>query len=563
MSKAFNTSLKKYLAHNQTIININAMKSKDFAALFPEIDKPQSLFTSLKKHCASKGFPEEELFDKLCKVAAKRTNSTSYLEQPEKYLRQVISNAIKSYYKKLVKERENIEEYKTRFKTEVEQPQEFDVRRIENIIRDFQAEMSRRNYSPIEILLVELMGKVITNLQGRKYRDFIEALYIEAERQNISRSNVRKIQERLRRRSADNNDLKGFFHSLSKADIDFANLLDILLENEPVANMELAAYRFSSEEMDKMLWLKRLFEGNQYSFNPDRFPEVYYDDFDKVKENFPEIEHYRQYDECLNPDLLGVYIYPKNNSLPCAQSREGIIILFKDRIERYSWLYDQVEKEKHSVDCREVINGEMPSDAQVNEDTVRSVRFVVLMHELGHWLSHWAVRDGRRWDYGFQLPNRRTKEALAQLTAYWAAESDPRHLQTLFDLSPKIESVNINGNAIYGGYVDLMNLPKATVLQRLSELRKYWILQDDMMLNFLKSKMQIAFFRSDANDFEEWVKAQKAEKPDAVFVEGNLKEAILTSEACANTFASTLDFQKLLDLSILEIEWIEMKDIKK
>ena len=45
----------------------------------------------------------------------------------------------------------------------------------------------------------------------------------------------------------------------------------------------LTAYRFSAQEIDKMLWLKDLFENN--GFTVDRFPEVYYDTFEKALKN--------------------------------------------------------------------------------------------------------------------------------------------------------------------------------------------------------------------------------------------------------------------------------------
>jgi hypothetical protein len=61
---------------------------------------------------------------------------------------------------------------------------------------------------------------------------------------------------------------------------------------------------------------KKLFEDNGFSFAPNRFPEVYYDDYDKVKELYPEIKS----DQDGTPDYLGVYIYqfksgPKERSM--------------------------------------------------------------------------------------------------------------------------------------------------------------------------------------------------------------------------------------------------------
>jgi hypothetical protein len=486
------------------------MKSKDFAALFPEIDKPQSLFASLKKHCASKGFPEEDFFSKLHDFSPKRKNYTGYKDAPEKYLREVISNAIIDYSKKLGKERENIEKYKARLKTEVEQPQEFDDRSIENKIRAFLAEMRRRNYSDKEILIVELMGEAITKAKGNKNKDFREALYLEAERLNITQSNVRKILERLRISSKDNGDLKGFFHFISKADTDFANLLEVLLENDPVNNAELAAYRFSSEEMDKMLWLKRLFEGNQYTFNPDRFPEVYYDDYDKVKEVFPWIETGHEG----TPDYLGVYIYQLNDNAcrnkPCQISKEGVIVLFRDRIERY------------------------------RGTDIDSTRFVVLMHEFGHWLTHWAYRNGFNWKIAYYLGKKNTHEALAQLIAYWAC-NNTIHLNTLIQLTPKkrieaddlpvddsllfSEDLMYNIKNPYGKYRLLIDKTEESILKKIVQLREAWMLKDEIMIEFLLSE---------EDDTEPWLNSLNAANKNA------LCENEISFENCALGVSSRL-----------------------
>ena len=66
----------------------------------------------------------------------------------------------------------------------------------------------------------------------------------------------------------------------------------------------LIAYRFSSNELSKMGWLKGLFADN--SFLIERFPEVYYDTFDNARKVYPNLERNQKED---TPDYLGVYIY--------------------------------------------------------------------------------------------------------------------------------------------------------------------------------------------------------------------------------------------------------------
>ena len=64
----------------------------------------------------------------------------------------------------------------------------------------------------------------------------------------------------------------------------------------------LQAYRFSEQEMNKMIELKGIFEKNGFEIN--RFPEVYYDDYDNYEEIYGKIK-----DPGENIDYLGVYTH--------------------------------------------------------------------------------------------------------------------------------------------------------------------------------------------------------------------------------------------------------------
>jgi hypothetical protein len=92
------------------------------------------------------------------------------------------------------------------------------------------------------------------------------------------------------------------------------------------------------------------------------------------------------------------------------------------------------------------------------------------------------------------------------------------------------------------------------MLDKLAEIRDFWILKDEFMLSFLKSK----------NDsIEDWVKQQLKNKPDTVFVEEILKDAIYGDKDCAESFKEELDLKKLLDLSILKIEFENIKNLNR
>lgn len=232
---------------------------------------------------------------------------------------------------------------------------------------------------------------------------------------------------------------------------------------------KLNSYRFSNEEMKKMIWLNELFDDN--GFTIERFPEVFYDTFEKACEVFPSLKENNEQDG--TPDYLGVYIYTcEDNTF--GKTEEGIIILFSDRIYNYSSLVGLSES------C---------------------VRFVVLMHELGHWLSHWPCGNNLRWLFGFQLPIKRTKEALANIIAYWCLESDC-HKTALAKLTPKLPELNgvlhiivVNSTGIdtenpYGAYTLLLPKSQQEILEKIKLLRAAFYLSDSKMMEFLQSDIQ-------------------------------------------------------------------------
>lgn len=233
---------------------------------------------------------------------------------------------------------------------------------------------------------------------------------------------------------------------------------------------ELIAYRFSAEEMKKTLWLKDLFEDN--GFTVERFPEVYYDTFEKACEVWPILKENKDEEE--TPDYLGCYIYNGGNSIN-DPSEEGTIILFSDRIK------DFVSRKPGL--------------------TENCVRYVVLIHELGHWLSHWPCGNDLRWLYGFQLPNKRTKEALANIIAYWCLNTDC-HKKAMDILTPKLrnpdgflavidkDSHNINTENPYGAYYLLLRKSQKEILEKIKLLRAAFYLEDNKMMDFLQSEIQ-------------------------------------------------------------------------
>jgi hypothetical protein len=211
--------------------------------------------------------------------------------------------------------------------------------------------------------------------------------------------------------------------------------------------INLKAYRFSESELKKLIDLRQLFSEN--NLVTDRFPEIYYDDIENYEHLFGKFKATNED----TADYLGVYHYGcEPDELT---TKEGIIVLFKDRIENF---------------CKR-----KPVD-------LIDVRYIVLMHEMGHWLTHWSKSDGANWEKGYGIDNPMTHEALAQLIAYWMVDGNPNCEKILRGpLTPE------DKNNEYAHYLNLTGKSKSDVLLKLIEIRKYFSLSDFFLSGFMQS----------------------------------------------------------------------------
>lgn len=215
--------------------------------------------------------------------------------------------------------------------------------------------------------------------------------------------------------------------------------------------INLKAYRFSEPELKKLIEVRLLFSRNKLV--TDRFPEVYYDDIENYERLFGKLKATN--DD--TPDYLGVYHYGCEPDK--LKTKEGIIVLFKDRIENFC--------KRKSVDQNDV-------------------RYIVLMHEMGHWLTHWSEFDGENWAKGYGIDNPMTHESLAQLIAYWAVDGDPDCEKILREyLTPKNESNE------YALYLTLKSYSKSKILLKLIEIRKQFFLNDYFLSGFMQSNSEL------------------------------------------------------------------------
>ncbi len=459
------------------------MTTKDFAQLFPEILNPAASLSNLKALCRSSKFPEDEFISCLHDFSLLRNNYPGYQKNPGGYLYSTILNSIKKYFRGEKSHFSDIENL-----LDTVDIYDFDKKLLKEKLDDFIRGIHKLNLPSNQVRLIEEMIFICEN-DHKTQRDFMKEVRESQANHGVTDTNFRKLLERLKNNLRGNNGLKDMLSFIPNDDQSTNELIDFLLLYIPMETNKLDAYRFSSEEMKKMLWLKDLFEEN--GFTLERFPEVYYDTFDKACEVWPSLKENQDEEE--TPDYLGAYIYKGGNPINDPSS-EGIIILFSDRIEDFV-----SRKPGRTENC---------------------VRYVVLMHELGHWLSHWPCGNDLRWLYGFQLGNKRTKEALANIIAYWCLDTDC-HKNTMDVLTPKLinpngflviidkDSHNINTENPYGAYYLLLRKSQKEIIEKIKLLRAAFYLEDNKMMEFLQSEIQTLFELLADGVFEDYIQEDR------------------------------------------------------
>ena len=157
----------------------------------------------------------------------------------------------------------------------------------------------------------------------------------------------------------------------------------------------ISQYRLSNNELLLLTNLSEIFSKN--GFHIDKWPEIYYCDYNIAKHHFEILEkEYPEDNYIFNPDFLGIYRYK--------YSKEGIIILFRDRILNTSSTFHNKNKRFKNLD-----------------EIITLLKAKVLIHEIGHWLTHSCAivnKDEILIQFDF-LPKIIT-ESLAKLTVIWS-----------------------------------------------------------------------------------------------------------------------------------------------
>lgn len=333
-----------------------------------------------------------------------------------------------------------------------------------------------------------LSMNILTKAERKLFEAFIDAVHDEEvsdeksllqsvrQKLDIDSANFRQLLKRLRDnfKSPQNRQLRDNLLTFNSQGYDkHTNEIDFLENFIQNIMINLKAYRFSEQELQKMLELKKLFQEN--GFEIDRFPEVYCDDYDQYKDIFGPIrfdEWVDPLDFTLKPDILGVYCdFTIENNI---ENKEGKVVLFKDRIETYA---------KHLTENKN--NGFSISE------NISKLKLLVLIHELGHWLCHWPMAEGDNWKKGYYIdqfgnPMKKTHESLAQLITFWLVENH-ENLRVFFEtnLVPK------NNKNEYALYKELISHSIVKIIENVKFLRKHYYLNDEISFHVLKSSKDI------------------------------------------------------------------------
>jgi hypothetical protein len=489
------------------------MNTKDFSQLFPEILNPAASLSNLKALCRSKKYPEDEFASCLHEFCLVRNKYPGYIENPGGYLYSTILNSINKYFRGVKNDFSDIDNL-----SDTVEMDDHDKKSLKEKLDDFIRGIHKLNLPTNQRRLIEEMVVICEN-DHNTHRGFIKEVREAQARHGVTNANFRKLLERLKNNLKGNDGLKDMLSFIPKDDQNINELIELLLSYIPMATTKLDAYRFSSEEMKKMLWLKDLFEDN--GFTVERFPEVYYDTFENLKEdlelNLEKIENSEikiwheeilddskwnnlfegfkymyenhrfeltpsQLEELkseLTPDMLGVYKISENTLEPKCDCGikiiEGKIILFKDRIEKVAAFISYAESQNLNT-------------------IIDTLRFKVLMHELGHWFTHWPrsydfdKKLNVNWECGYyrnsftSKPDKITHESLAQLICFWTTNDSHLSRKILIEYCTPSDKDNE-----YNKYLPLINSSKQEILKKLKIIRDLCKFTDDEKYNFLKS----------------------------------------------------------------------------
>lgn len=178
------------------------MTTKDFSQLFPEILNPDASFSNLKALCRSNRFDLDDMTFCLHDFALVKNDYPNYFTNPDGYLWKIVQNSINKGYRGIKVNFCSVDEIKS-----IDEITEFDMKNIKQKLRDFSREINSLKLPPSHYRIINLII-MLCPLDHESFFEFMDELYLEAEKIGIARDNVRQILLRIRNFVKGNNGLR-------------------------------------------------------------------------------------------------------------------------------------------------------------------------------------------------------------------------------------------------------------------------------------------------------------------------------------------------------------------
>jgi hypothetical protein len=209
--------------------------------------------------CRSIKYPEDDFISRLHNFSLVRNNYPGYIENPGGYTWKALRNSINKYFRGEKNDFSDIENL-----SDTVEMDDFDKKSLKEKLDDFIRGIHKLNLPPNQRRLIEEMVVICEN-DHKTHRDFIKEVREAQANHGVTNANFRKLLERLKNNLRGNDGLKDMLSFIPTDDENINELIEFLLSFIPMVTNKLDAYRFSSEEMKKMLWLKDLFEKNKFT----------------------------------------------------------------------------------------------------------------------------------------------------------------------------------------------------------------------------------------------------------------------------------------------------------
>lgn len=200
------------------------MTINDFSQLFPEIKNPDASFSNLKALCRSSRFDLDDMTFCLHDFSLVRNDYPGYLAKPGGYVWKIVKNSIYKGYRGIKVNFCSVDEIKS-----IDEITEFDMKDIKQKLRDFSRDINSLSLPPSHYRVINLII-MLCPMDHESFFEFMDELYLEAEKIGISRENVRQILSRIRNFVKGNNGLRDTM-SFITFDPKRAEIIDLFLNS--------------------------------------------------------------------------------------------------------------------------------------------------------------------------------------------------------------------------------------------------------------------------------------------------------------------------------------------